>query len=156
MLANRQQTAFLRGNGDTGARMCVNDAVDFGPRRMHATMNDKAGTIDAESRQVFDDVAILVDLDQAGRRDLIEHQTVRIDQHVLAAGHPGSEMRKDQVGPAKLRCKLVSRCKIATNLPLFITDACAQTTGVNGGKTGLGVHDTSSEQLADAATGRPA
>src|SRR5258706_2380744 len=132
MLAQRQQPVLLHRHCDTGTRMRVDDAIDLRPRLMHATVNDEAGIVHAQPGHIVDDVTFMVDLDDARRSDLVEHESIRIDQDVRRTWHTRGEMREYQVGPAELACKLVGRRKFATHFPLFRADTVTNATGFDG------------------------
>ena len=58
-------------------------AVDIGPRHMNGAMDDEAGRVDAIVRGVEEDLAVEVDLDQAGCIDFLVEHPVRIDQEMV-------------------------------------------------------------------------
>ena len=90
---------------------------------MHAAVDHESGEVDAQPGGIVDDVAVLVDLHQRRGGDLLEHESIGIDQQVLGSGHPRREMRVDQVGPLEQRSELVGGRKIAAHFPLFLADA---------------------------------
>jgi len=67
-------------------------------------------------------VAGLVDLDQARRSDLVEHQSVGVDQEIIGARHLGRDVGEDQVVPAMQRHQAIAGRQVDTGLPLGSTD----------------------------------
>ena len=70
---------------------------------MNGAVNDEASRVDRVRRR-FDRPPLQVDLHQAGGRDFVEQQAVRVDQEVMlrpwqAQGYVG----EDQVAHAKMR-----------------------------------------------------
>jgi len=74
VLADRQQAAFHRRHGDAGARVRVDHAVDLRARLVHAAVDDEARLVVAEVERVIQHLAVVVDLHQVRRGDLVEHQ----------------------------------------------------------------------------------
>jgi hypothetical protein len=81
-------------------------------------MDHVAGEVDAVVRGIRDDLAIEIDLDQRGRRDLLVHHAERIDQEMLvAARHARRDMVEVQVGHAVEIDKAVAGREIDAGLP---------------------------------------
>ncbi len=99
-LRQGQQAVFLRRHGHAVDGVRVQHAHRVLAGRMDTAVDGEAGRVDVVFR-IHHLVAVQVDLDQAGRRDLVEHHAVGIDQEVLGARHLGGDVREDQVVPAK-------------------------------------------------------
>ncbi|MNI58857.1 hypothetical protein D3C73_1139880 [compost metagenome] len=97
-LRQGQQARLLRGHGHAVDGMRVQHAHRVLAGRMDTAMNGEAGGVDVVFR-IHHLVAVQVDLDQAGRGDLVEHHAVGVDQEMLGAGHLGGDVREDQVIP---------------------------------------------------------
>ena len=65
VLADRQQPALHRRDGDRGPRVRMDHAVDLGPRVMHAAVDDEAGFVHAHAERIVEHLAVPVDLDEA-------------------------------------------------------------------------------------------
>ncbi|MFK4508871.1 hypothetical protein ABIF81_004049 [Bradyrhizobium daqingense] len=63
-------------------------------------------------------VAVQIDLDEARRRDLVEHQPVGIDEElVVGAGHARGNVGVDQIVPAVQRDEAIAGGEIDPLLP---------------------------------------
>src|SRR5260221_11046646 len=62
--------------------MRMDDAADIRARRMDGAVNGEARLVDAGALR-REDLAVEVDPDERGRRDLLEHRAERIDQEML-------------------------------------------------------------------------
>ncbi|SPA30435.1 hypothetical protein CBM2637_B100267 [Cupriavidus taiwanensis] len=123
LLRDRQQPLLLRGHGDAVRGMRVHHAADFGPRLVHGAVDDEAGRVDV-IRRVQHGLAVVVHLDQARRRDLVEHHAVRVDQELVRrVRHARRDMREDQVVPAEVRHQPVRGRQVDAHLPFGVGDA---------------------------------
>ena len=121
MLADGQHALLLRSDGDTRGGMGVQHA-------RHIVANFMDGTVDGVARRidfvgaVHQFVAGLIDLDQAGRGDLVEHQPIRVDQEIIGARHLGRDMGEDQVIPAMQRHQAIAGRQVDAGLPFGSAD----------------------------------
>src|SRR5260221_8307090 len=77
--------------------MCVDDAADIRARRVDGAMNGDPRLVDAGALW-REDLAVEVDPDERGRRDLLEHRAERIDQEMLVvARYPRRDMGVDDI-----------------------------------------------------------
>ncbi len=98
VLGDEQEPALHRRQRHAGIRMGVHDARDLGPRAVHGAVDREPGGVDLVGAVVVDLVAVGIDLDQARRRDLVEHQPVRVEQEGLLAGHARRDVGARHVG----------------------------------------------------------
>src|SRR3990170_539139 len=99
MLRDGEQSRPLRRDGDAVERMRVEDVPGIVPGGVDGAVNDEARGVDRK-RRVLELLPLLIDLDQAGGRDLVEEDAVRIDQElVLRVRPPGRDVREHQVNP---------------------------------------------------------
>jgi len=101
----------------------VNHAGHFGPRRMHGAVDNVAGLIHAvvKGSEIgrAEDVAIVVDLDQARRRNLLVQHAVGVDQKgVLFRRDAGRNVIGHHVGHAIQLDEAITRREIDPRLPL--------------------------------------
>jgi hypothetical protein len=82
MLRQRQQAFVLRGNGDAVDAVHVQHALRILAGLVDRTVDQEAGRVHFV-RAGFDLAAAEVHFHQAGRRDLVEHHPVRVDQEVV-------------------------------------------------------------------------
>ncbi|MNT08245.1 hypothetical protein D3C72_1429810 [compost metagenome] len=123
LLRNRQQARLLRRDGDAVRGMRVHHAADFGARLVHGAVDDEAGRVDV-IRRFQHGLPFVVDLDQARRRDLVEHHAVGVDQELVRRiGHARRDMREDQVVPAEVGHQPVGRGKVDAHLPFRVGNA---------------------------------
>ena len=120
-LRDRQQAALLRRDRDAVQRVGVHHALHVVARRVHRAVDDEAGRVDRE-RRLLQHLALDVDLDQARRRDLVEHQAVGIDQVVLGAGDPGGDVGEDEIVPAEQGDQAVGGGEVEAGLPFVVRD----------------------------------
>ena len=120
-LRQRQQPAFHRRHRHAGARMRVHHAGDLGPRLVDGAVDHVAGLVDVVvGRGLPDDLAVDVDLHQAGRGDLLVEQPVEIEQqHVVFAGHARGDVVIDEVGHAVFVDQPVAGGEVEPRLPFF-------------------------------------
>ena len=137
-LRDRQQAALLRRDRDAVQRVGVHHALHVVARRMHRAVDDEAGRVDRE-RRLLQHLALDVDLDQARRRDLVEHQAVGIDQVVLGAGDPGGDVGEDEVVPAEQGDQAVGGGEVEAGLPFVVRDPAFEA-GDHAREFGGGVH----------------
>ena len=99
-LIERQQAFHATRDRGAVRRMQMHHAAGILAHFMDRGMNGEAGRVDLVI--AFGElVAVEVDLDEARRGDLVEHQAVRIDQEVmLGAGHARRDMGVNQIVPA--------------------------------------------------------
>src|SRR5262249_18318421 len=72
-------------------------------------VDDEAGRVRLVSAAVADDVPLQVDLDEAGRGDLVEPQAERVDQEVVAGpGDPRGDVGVHEAVPAEQGAPLVA------------------------------------------------
>src|SRR5271169_5013945 len=96
----------------------MNDAAGILADFVYSRVNGEAGRIDMV-RGLTEQVAVKVDLDQAGGGDFVEHQPVRIDEEMMfRPGHPGGDMGIDQIVPAVIGNQSVAGGKIDALAPL--------------------------------------
>ncbi len=118
MLVDVQQAFLQAGDGDAGAGMRVQDAVDLRPRHVHGAVDDEAGVVHGITG-VLDDVALVVDLDQARRGDLVEHHPIGIDEEMLGlARHPRRDVREDEIVHAEMGDEAIARGERDAHLAL--------------------------------------
>ena len=137
-LRDRQQAALLRRDRDAVQRVGVHHALHVVARRMHRAVDDEAGRVDRE-RRLLQHLAFDVDLDQARRRDLVEHQAVGIDQVVLGAGDPGGDVGEDEIVPAEQGDQAVGGGEVEASLPFVGRDPAFEA-GDHAREFGGGVH----------------
>ena len=78
-----------------------------------------AGSVDAIGR-VVQHIAVEVDLDQVGRRDLVIYRPVGVDQDlVILARDPRRDMVEVEVVPAVMEHQPVTGGEIDAHLPFF-------------------------------------
>lgn len=66
-------------------------------------------------------IAVQIDLDEARRGDLVEHQPIRVDEKVmLGARHARGDMGVDQIVPAVQRDQAIAGGEIDPLLPLSL------------------------------------
>jgi hypothetical protein len=119
MLVERQQPVLLHRHGAACDRVGVEDARHFQPGPMHGAGYRKAGAIDLAFRGL-DLVALGIDLDQRRRGELIEQETVGVDQEtVVLARHPCGNAGVDQIRPSKQVDETVAGCEVAPCLPFL-------------------------------------
>jgi CRP/FNR family cyclic AMP-dependent transcriptional regulator len=119
MLRQRQHAGLLCRHGDAVDRMRVQHAGCVVPRRVNGAVNREAGRVDRE-RRLFQLVALQVDLDQARSRDLLEHQSIWIDEKlVLGSRHARADVGEHQVIPVEQRHQPIGCCQVHARLPLL-------------------------------------
>ena len=122
MLGDREQSRALGGDGHAARGMRVQHALGVVARAVNGAVNDEAGGVDGK-RRVLRFVSLLVDLDQARGRDLVEEQPVRIDEEVvLGARNPGADVREDEILPAVPRHEPIAGREIHTHRPFLWRD----------------------------------
>ncbi|KAG1385645.1 hypothetical protein G6F60_014763 [Rhizopus arrhizus] len=92
--------------------------------RVDTAVDGEAGRVDVVFRR-HDLVAVQVDLDQAGRRDLVEHHAVGVDQEMLGARHLGGDVRENQVIPPEQRHQPIQGGQVRADLPFCCADLIA-------------------------------
>ena len=122
-LRHGQQAAFERRYGHRRPRVRVDHARHFRPRRMHGAMDNVAGLVHAVAKGSeigrAENLAIVVDLDQARRGNLLVQHPVGIDQkRALLTGYARRNMVGDHVGHAVELDQAITRGKIDARLPL--------------------------------------
>jgi hypothetical protein len=121
-LVQRQQPLLLRRDRDAVVGVEMDDVVGVLARGVNRRVDDEAGIVDAVGAGL-DQVAIQIDLDQAGGGDLAEPQPIRIDQEVvLRTRHARRDVGEDQVVPALQRRQTIERGQIDANAPLVFAD----------------------------------
>ena len=117
VLANRQQAFLLCRYADTGHCVKVDDVMRVLARSMNSRMDGETGRID-EAGCVLNDIALQVDLDQAGGGHLLEIPAIGVDQKmVLRPGHTGRDVGEDHVVPPMQRNKAVEGRQFYTGGP---------------------------------------
>ena len=99
LLRQGQQALLLRRHGDARRGVNVQHAADIVAHLVHGAVNGVTGRVDVE-RAVHQLVARQVDLDQARRRDFVEHQAIGVDQEIFRTRYLGRDMGEDQIIPA--------------------------------------------------------
>src|ERR1019366_10496439 len=95
------------------------DAGGVLPGRVDRAVDDEAGRVRLVSAAVADDVPVQVDLDEAGRGDLVEPQAEGVDQEVvLRPGNPRGDVGVHEVVPAEQRAQLVGGGEVAPHRDL--------------------------------------
>src|SRR5690606_113526 len=126
MLAERKQAMLLRRNGHARRRMRMQDAVDVMAGAVDGAVNGVAGGIDLE-RRVVKNIPVDIDLHEAGGGDLVEEQSIGVDQKViLGSGDPRGNMREDQIAHAQVGNELIAGRQIDPRLPFFVADLAFQ------------------------------
>ena len=106
------------GDGHAGARVGVHDAVGVFPVLVDGAVDDEAGRIEGVFRRL-DEVAVEIDLHQAGGGDLVVAQAVRVDEEVvLRPRHPHGDVAVDQLAPAEVVENPVRRGELDAQVPL--------------------------------------
>jgi len=119
VLGQGQQAVLLGRHADAGGGMAVHDAGHLRPAVVNRTMNRKSGRIDAVFARA-QEVAVEVDLDQAGGGDLLEQQAEGIDQEmVLWPRHPRRKVGRQKIGPAVVRDQTKRSREIDPDLPFL-------------------------------------
>src|SRR5690242_16041773 len=86
-------------------------------------MDDQRAALDRLHIRVGQDIAVEIDLQQGGRRDLGKHPIRALDQHVIRlARHPEPEMIVGQIVDPVMRQDAVPGREIDAGLPLCSTD----------------------------------
>ena len=99
ILAQRQQAFLLRRHADPGDRVQMDHVMGVLPCAMDGGMDGETGRID-ETGRLLDDVPVKIDLDQAGRRHLLEIPAVGVDQEMmLGSRNARRDMGEDHVVP---------------------------------------------------------
>jgi hypothetical protein len=123
VLRKRQQAFVLRRYAAAVARVQVDHAFELGPCGVDAAVDDEAGRVD-DVVGIAQQLAVLVDLDQARGGDLLEHHPVGVEQElVVGAGDARREVVADQVGPAEQRHQPVGRGEVQAYLPFGLGHA---------------------------------
>ena len=84
LLADGQHAVLLCAHGHASTRVGVQHAARLGPRLVHGAVDHEACRVYGEGR-LMQFGALHVHLDQARRRDLVEHQAVRVDEEMVLA-----------------------------------------------------------------------
>lgn len=127
-LRQRQQAVLLRRHRHSVDGMRVQDAHGVLAGRVDTAVDGEARRIDVVCR-VHHLAPVQVDLDQAGRGDLVKHHAVGVDEEMLGAGHLGRDVGEDQVIPAEQRHQPVERRQILAHLPFRFADLLAHAGG---------------------------
>ena len=119
MLREGQQARALGRHGHAVQGVGMEDALGVVSRGVDRAVNHEAGGVHGK-RRVLHLVALQIDLDQAGRRDLVEEQPVRVDEELVGgARHPRRDVREHQVLPAEVRHEPVAGSQIDAHRPFF-------------------------------------
>ena len=122
LLRYRQHAARLRAHRHASARVRVQHAMRIVSGFMHSAVNHKTRRIHRK-RRVHEFVALHVYLHQAGSRDFVKHQSIRVDQEmVLRPRQPGRDVGEHQIAPAIQRHQPVASRQITAQLPFFGAD----------------------------------
>ncbi|MNS26248.1 hypothetical protein D3C72_581650 [compost metagenome] len=101
-LVERQQPTFQRRHRTTCPGVGVQHTTGILAGSMDGAVDDETGRVDRVRRR-FHWPALQVDLHQAGGRDLIEQQAVRVDQEVvLRPRQAQGNMGEDQVAHTEM------------------------------------------------------
>src|SRR3546814_5545386 len=84
-----------------------------GARLMDRRMDGETRRVDG-GRRVIDPVSVDVDLDEAGRRDLLEHMGIGVDQEMMIGPrHARRQMGEDQIRSEEHTSELQSLMRIS-------------------------------------------
>src|SRR5437867_2257729 len=122
VLGHRDQLAArLRAHLDRARRL---EVVHGHPRVGHRLADRQQPVVPQDERGL---VALEVDLHQAGGRDLVEEDAVRVDQElVLGVGHAQRDVREDEVLPLVERDEAVGGGEVDAGGPLVGGDLALQ------------------------------
>ena len=119
VLRERQQAVLLRRDRETRGGMRVDDATDVVTRAVNRAVDHESCRVDAEPGGIVDDRAVERDGHEIRRRDLLEHEAVRIDQEPRRASwHAGGDVRVDEVGHPVMRDQPVAGGELDARSPL--------------------------------------
>ncbi len=119
VLGQREQTFRQGRQRHLGLGVQVHHAAGVPPGRVDGAVDDEAGRVRLVSAAVADDVPVQVDLDQAGRGDLVESKAKGVDQEVvIGPGHPRGDVRVHEVVPAEQGAQLVGGGEVAPHCDL--------------------------------------
>lgn len=116
LLADGQYTLLLRTHRYARSSVSVQHAG-------HVVAHFVDGAVDGVARRVDIVGALhlliagLVNLDQARRGDLVEHQPIGVDQEIFSARHLGRNMREDQVIPTVHGHQAIAGREVHAGLP---------------------------------------
>ena len=97
---------------------------------MHRTVNDESRRVNVE-RRLVDQIAVEVDLDQAGCGDFVKHEPKRIEQEMLfLAGHARRYVGKHELAPSVVVGEAVEAGELDPPFPFLIADPPADVRGV--------------------------
>ena len=117
-LVQRQQAFHAARHRGAVGRVQMEHAAGVLAHLVDRRMDGEAGRVDAVIA-LGELVAVEVDLDQAGRRDLVEHQSVGVDQEVMVRSrHPRGDVGVDQIVPAIQRDEAIAGGEIDALAPL--------------------------------------
>src|SRR4051812_41981196 len=102
MLADRKESVFLTGDGDSCRGMGMDDTCQVGPGSVNGRMNHIARPIHAfVLLTLIDDSPIQIDLYEIGGAHFVEVEAIVIDEEmVFCARHLCRDVRGYQVRPA--------------------------------------------------------
>ena len=128
-LGEGQQSTFERRHRHGRPAVGVDDAVHLGASLVHRTVDHIAGFVDAVVQVakvgLGQDVAIVVNFDEARRGDFFVHHAVGVDEKsTVFAGHARRDVVGHHVGHAVDGHQAVTSRQIHPRLPLCGSAAC--------------------------------
>jgi hypothetical protein len=119
LLRNGEHATTLRADRHAGAGVRMEDALDVLTPGVYGAVDYESGTVDWQ-RRLAHLLALLVHEDKRRGGDLLEEQTVGIDEEVmLRPGKAGTDVREHEVGPAVAGNEPIAGRQVAAQLPLF-------------------------------------
>ncbi len=121
VLIDVQQAGGAGGNRLAGHGVGVHDAAHVVAGGVDRAVDDVAGAVHARLTDIVaDQVAVQIDLEQVGGRDLVVHQAEVVDQKMIVlARHAGGDVIENQHRPAEAVGQAVGGGKLHPRLPFL-------------------------------------
>src|SRR4029077_1066730 len=117
-LTYRQQALSLGGHRGTETAVRVDHPVQVGRGHVNGAVDHEPGGVRRIVR-FAQEIAVLVQLDEGRRSDLVEEHPEWVEKKMLGAGNTRREMGVVQVGPAVDGSQSVRRGKVHARLPFL-------------------------------------